>query len=209
MNKSLYTLLFLTCSFQYNYTKLVKGDINAAAGTTFSFIVGFAQFDFAAESSSPRFWTATNDPNITTMPDETKQYGLSFITQTASYLESKYFLAATPMTNPENATIFSFNNSLVTVTTAANPLWGAIFSQFDVSNHKPIFVLTTTLNLLYSVHNIERFASDSTKPNITELLVHDFGTGQEVHAIRGYNETIYAAYSLGAFTDSATPNIAL
>lgn len=208
MNKTLYTLVLLTCYFPNNYTKLVVGDPNATPGTTFSFNVGFTAFDEKSDHSPARWWTATNDPAISGLPDNTKKYGLSFIVQAASYVQPTYSITAFPMTNDGSATIYSVSGANVVATSVPNPLWGGVFSLFDVSFQKPMFTLTSTPNLLYSVHNIEHYEQTSTKPNITELLVHDFGAGQEIHAIRGSVENIYTAYALGAFgaTDS---NIAL
>jgi len=209
MNKILCTLALLTCYFPNNYPILVVGDPNAATGTTFSFNVGFTHFDDKSESSPARWWTATNDPNIGTMPDDTQKYGLSIIVQAASYINPSQSIVAIPMVNQEDATVFSVSGSSVVSSLVPNPLWGGIFSNFDVSNHKPFFTLATTPNLLYSVNNIVHHEAPSTKPNVTELLVYNLGTNQEVQTIRGYNDTVYSAYALGAFTDTNSPNLAL
>lgn len=204
MNKTLCMLTLLTCYVPHIYAKLIVGDPNATSGTTFSFNVGFTQFDDKSDNSPARWWIATDDPSIAGQPDETKIYGLSLIEQAASYFDPRYSITATPMTNKEDATVFSFDGTTVTANSEANPLWGGVFSRFDISNHKPIFTLSTAPNLLYSVQNIERYAQSRSKANITELLVHDFGVGEEIQAVRGYNDSIYAAYSTGSFGTGAS-----
>jgi len=207
MKKIFIPLIFLTSYSSIIQTILVIGD-PAATDSTFSFDVGFVKFDNQTENSAPRFWTATNDTTISTMSDSTKQYGLSIINQTPSFVDPGFQSVAIPMANSEAATIYQLNGSKVDFTVEANPIWGNAFQFFDVTMQKPIFVINGQLNNLYSVDNIERYVTTTTQPNVTELTRYDFGTGQEIGAILGFMDSIYAAHSTGSF-GSGDSNIAL
>lgn len=209
MKKNLISFIFLTSYSTIIQTILVIGDPNAATNSTFSFNVGFVKYDNQTDNSFPRFWTATNDATISTMPDSTKQFGLSIINQTPSYVDSDFKSIAIPMANSELATIFQLNGTEVKLYQEANPIWGNAFELFDVLGQKPIFVINGQLNNLYSAHNIERYVLTTDKPNITELTRYDFGAGQEIGAIHGFMESIYTAYSTGTFGSPNPSNIAL
>ncbi len=208
MKKFLIALIVLTSYSAIIKTILVIGDPHAASDATFSFDVGFIKFDPQTNESAPRFWTATNDTTISTMADNTKQYGLSIIYQTPSFVEPNLQSIAIPMANSEAATIYQLNGSKVDFTVEANPIWGNAFKLFDVINQKPFFVINGQLNNLYSVQNIERYTVTTDKQNITELTRYDFGTGKEIGAILGFMDSIYAAYSTGTFGPGDS-NIAL
>ncbi|MBI2344809.1 hypothetical protein HYV10_01915 [Candidatus Dependentiae bacterium] len=208
MKKNLAILLLLSNYTHFINSKLIVGDPNAAEGTTFSFTVGFIKHEKNSDNSFPRFWTATDDPSIATMPDDTKKYGLSFINQVASYVNPSFQIKATPMTNNGDAIIFETQDSKVTTSKEMNPIWGAAFSLFDITTQKPIFVLQGQLNYLYGVYNIEHHETADSKENITQLLRYNFGTGEQIHALKGYLDGIYAAYSQGTFGLSSS-NIAL
>ncbi len=198
MKKKLAILLILANWTHVSYNKLIIGDPNAADNTTFSFTVGFVKYEDKTQNSFPRFWTATDDPNIANMADDTKKYGLSLINQAPSYLNSEIQIQAIPMTNSGDALIFENKNSTVTSITEPNPMWGAAFKLFDIGLQKPIFVLQDQTNFLYSVHNIEHYEA-SKKENITQLLRYDFGTGKNVNALKSFLNGIYTAYSDGDF----------
>jgi hypothetical protein len=208
MKKILIALIVLTSYSAIIETILVIGDPNASSNATFSFDVGFIKFDPQTDSSAPRFWTATNDATIGTMADSTKQYGLSMINQTPSFVEPNFQSIAIPMANSEAATIFELDGTQVKMSVEANPIWGNFFKFFDVITQKPIFVINGQLNNLYSVHNIERYVITTDKQNITELTRYNFGSGEEIGAILGFMDSIYTAYSTGTFGSGAS-NIAL
>ncbi len=208
MKKKLTILLLLTNYTHISYSKLVIGDPNAAPDTTFSFNIGFVKYEDRTETSFARFWTATNDSNIANMPNDTKKYGLSFVNQVSSYIPQAVQIKATPMTNDGDAIIFEAQDDVVVSPTEPNPIWGAAFNLFDVTMQKPIFVLQNQLNNLYSVHNIEHYDAPSTKENVTHLLRYNFGSGEEIKAIKGFINGIYTAYSQGDF-GTTTSNIAL
>lgn len=207
MKKKLTFLLILANHIPFLHSKLVIGDSNAAPNNTFSFTIGFTKYQDKTETSFARFWSATNDANIANMPDDTKKYGLSFTNQAASYVDPSFEIKATPMTNDEDAIIFELDDNKVISPTEPNPIWGAAFSLFDVVQ-KPIFVLQNQLNNLYSVYNIERYEAPATGENTTQLLRYNFGAGQEIKALKGFINGIYAAYSQGNF-GSTPSNIAL
>lgn len=208
MKKKLTILLLLTNYTHLSYSKLVIGDPNAAPDTTFSFNIGFVKYEDRTENSFARFWTATNDANISTMPNDTKKYGLSFVNQASSYVPPTAQIKAIPMTNDGDAIIFEEQNNTVVSTTEPNPIWGAAFSLFDLTVQKPIFVLQNQLNNLYSVYNIEHYEAPATGDNITQLLRYNFGSAEEIKAVKGFINGIYAAYSQGNF-GTTTSNIAL
>lgn len=208
MKKNLAILLLLSNYTHIINSKLIIGDPNAAEGTTFSFTVGFVKYEAKTANSFARFWTATDDASIATMPDDTKKYGLSFINQVSSYVNPALQIKATPMTNDGDAIVFEVQNFKIISPKIANPIWGAAFSLFDLSAQKPVFVLQGQPNYLYSVHNIEHYDAPNEKDNITQLLRYNFGTGEEIQALKCYINGIYTAYSQGAF-GATTSNIAL
>lgn len=199
MKKIFYIAVFCSIAVSNLNALLVTGDPNAATGETFSFDIGFAGFDTGAEYSSPRLWTAAGSIPST---DAAKPYGLSFTNQFVSYVGSSVFPEATPMTNEEAATVFTYNGTTAAVTLVdPNPIWGKKFHLFNVPSQTPIFVLDDSKNKVYSVLDIQRYATPTTdKPNVTQLLEHDFGVGETTHAIQGYGkEVIFAAHATGAF----------
>jgi hypothetical protein len=208
MKKKIIQLILLTSYSAIIKTILVIGDPNAAANTTFSFNVGFVKYDPKTDNSFPRFWTATNDTSIASMPDDTKQYGLSTIVQTPPYLYPDEKSIATPMANSEPATIYQANGTQVSFTVEPNPIWGNAFQLFDVIMQKPIFVVNGQPSRLYSVYNIERYLTTTTKPNVTDLLRYDFGASEQIGAIHGFMDSVYTAYSTGVFGSGAS-NLAL
>lgn len=205
MKKSLYILTILACSTPQTYTQLVVGDPNAATNTTFSFDVGFVAYDDKSELSPARWWSATNDATIATFPDATKQYGLAYTVQTASYINPDTTIQATPMATSGDATLFAWDGTNVIPSQGPNPIWNGQFTNFDVSNHKPLFTVASAPNILYSVQEIKLFATETeTDVNSTSLLIHDFGAGQQVKTIRGLLDTLYAIYANGAFGSAAS-----
>lgn len=203
MKKIFCLITLLAYSTQQIHTKLISGDINAAPGTSFSVNLGFAAYDIQSENSSARWWLATNDATITTAADETKKFGLSFFNKSLAYVSPNLVMQAVPMANSQDATIYSWNGTTVATSTTPNPIYGGVFSNFIVSNHKPFFTVTQTPTIFYSVHDIQHFESPSTKPNVTDLLSYDFGAGQVIPAISGWNDTGYAAHAVGSFATSA------
>jgi len=205
MKKSLYIFIMLACSTPQIYTQLVIGDPNAAANTTFSFNIGFVSYDDKSDLSPARWWSATNDASIATFPDATKQYGLAYTIQTTSYLNPDTVIQAVPMATSGNATLYSWNGTLVVPSEAPNPIWNGQFTLFDVSNHKPLFTVASAPNILYSVQEIKLYPTETeTDVNSTSLLMHDFGAGQEIKSIRGLLDTLFAIYSNGTFGTAAS-----
>ncbi|HSW75957.1 MAG TPA: hypothetical protein VLG50_02870 [Candidatus Saccharimonadales bacterium] len=210
MNKIFHILVLTSVYCTYLHAPLVIGDSQAATGETFSFDVGFASFDIGSELSFPRLWTATNDPAMNTKSDDVKQYGLSLTNQLSSYVGANVRPIAIPMTNPENAVTFAFNGTTAVIGSIPNPMWGGTFAFFDVSIQKPIFTVTAELNKIYAVENISRYkVTDEKHQNTTDLLVHDFGNGQEVKALLASLNEIYAAHAIGTFGADDTSKIAL
>lgn len=208
MKKSLYILIMLTSSIPNIQTQLVIGDPNAATNTTFSFDVGFVSYEEKSDTSPARWWSATNDAGIAAMSDDTKKYGLAFTIQTASYINPGSIIQATPMATPGNATIYSWNGTTVASTTIANPIFGGVFTNFDVSNHKPFFTIAASPNILYSVQDIKLYEQETeTDVNTTLLLAYDFGAGQQIKTIRGFLDTLYEVYSNGVFGTAASNKI--
>lgn len=205
MKKSLYIFILLICTTTGTKTQLVVGDPNATTGNTFSFDIGFMSYDEKTDTSPARWWVATNDTDIATLPAETQQYGLSFVIKAASYLTPGTVIQATPMATPGNAAVFSWNGSAVTQTSVPNPIYGGVFTNFLVSNHKPVFTVAASPNILYSVQDIKLYAQETeTNVNSTQLLALDFDAytgvnGQEIAAIQGFIDTIYTAYANGVF----------
>ncbi len=201
MKKIFYTTVFLLVATQKINTLLVTGDPEATTGETFSFDVGFAAFDIGSDQSAPRLWVANNDPAMSTKDDTVKPYGLSMIVQLASYVAPGIVPIATPMTNEEAATVFTFDGTTATATAInPNPLWGATFHLFNVAGQYPSFVLDGSKNSFYLVQDIQRYTTPTeTKPNVTQLLRYDFAAGKDIRAIFSYGKTAF-------FTASATTN---
>lgn len=204
MKKIFYTAIFSAIAVCDIQALLVVGDPQAATGDSFSFDVGFAVFDTGSDNSAPRLWIANNDATMSTKPDNVKPYGLCLVNQLASYVLPGIKPIAIAMTNQENATIYTFDGTTATATSQTNPLWGGTFSLFDVSAQKPAFVLTTVPptpdSAVYSVLDIQRLpAQTNPSENKTELLMHDFGAGEQVHALLKLGNTIFAAHATGAF----------
>lgn len=201
MKKIFYITAFSIIAVSKLQALLVTGDPSAAANETFSFDVGFAAFDVGSEYSSPRLWTATNDATMAAKADTVKPYGLSLINQFISYVAPDNFPEAIPMTNQEGATIYTYNGTTASVTSAPNPIWGATFSLFDVPMQTPIFVLTSALNTIYTVVDIQRYETQTAEQqNVTKLIQYDFSAGEQIHALQGYGkDIIFAAHATGAF----------
>lgn len=197
MKKIFYISIFLVFTISNIQALLVTGDPNAAADETFSFDIGFAAFDPKSEQSAPRLWTATNQVIAS---DSIKPYGLSLINQLASYVGTTITPTATPMTNEENATVYTFNGTTASAISVPNPIWGAAFAFFDVSYHKPSFVLANDLSQAYLVQNIERYETQTdTEKNITELLRYDLGAGEQTDALLQFSDSLLLAHSTGGF----------
>lgn len=189
MKKILHITIFLLI-VQFNVLPvLVQGDPLAADGETFSFDVGFGAFDAGSETSAPRLWIANNDATMNSKDDTVKPYGMCYINQFASFVPSGDTPKATPMTNQEAATIYSFDGTTIQIGGAnPNPMWGAQFSLFGVTQQHPYFVLTNTLNLLYVVQDIQRYTeTNPDKANVTKLLSYDCGAGEEIAATLGFS----------------------
>ncbi len=201
MKKIFYITTFCIITASHLQAILITGDPDAAAGETFSFDLGFAAFDLGADYSTPRLWMANNDATMSTKDDTVKPYGLSYATEYASYVAPNTAIQATPMANEENATIFTYDGTTAAVGGGTNPIWGGTFHLFEVPTQKPIFVVTANKNKIYSVLDIQRYENPtSDQHNVTQLLEHDFGVGQETHAIVGHgNDIIFAAHAAGAF----------
>lgn len=200
MKKIFYVTIFSLIFTTDIHTLLVTGDPEAAAGETFSFDVGFAAFDSGSDLSGPRLWVANNDAGMAGKADTVKPYGLSFIYQLASYVPSTTFPSATPMTNQEAATVYTFDGTTASVTSVdPNPIWGATFQLFNVGAQYPTFVLAGSLNSIYQVQDIEHYTTPTTeKPNVTKLIRYDFAVGEQVAAILAYGKTaIFAAHATG------------
>ncbi len=201
MKKIFYITAFSIIAVSNLQAILITGDPSAAAGETFSFDVGFAAFDAGAEYSAARLWIANNDAAMSSKSDTVKPYGLSFAVEYAAYVAPDAVIQATPMANEENATIFTYDGTTAATTGAANPIWGQAFHLFDVPMQKPIFVMAPSKNKLYATLDIQRYENPTDdQKNVTQLMEHDFGVGQETHAIAGYGaDTIFAAHAAGAF----------
>ncbi|MBP6892192.1 hypothetical protein KBB68_01285 [Candidatus Babeliales bacterium] len=206
MKKIFYITAFSVIAVSHLQAILITGDPSAAAGETFSFDLGFAAFDAGTEYSAPRLWMANNDADMSTKSDTVKPYGLSFVNQVISYVPAEIVIQATPMANQENATIYTYNGTTAFVTGAANPIWGGTFHLFEVPIQKPMFVTTSALNKIYSVVDIKRYENPTDdQQNVTQLIEHDFGVGEQTHAISGYgNDVIFAAHAAGAFGSTAS-----
>ena len=206
MKKIFYITTFSIIAVSNLQAILVTGDPSAAAGETFSFDIGFAAFDVGGENSGPRLWIANNDATMAAKADTVKPYGLSLANQYAAYVPPATVIAATPMANEENATIYTYNGTAAFTTSAPNPIWGGTFSLFDVPMQKPIFTLTSAPSKIYSVVDIKHYDNpEGDQQNITQLIEHDFGAGQQVDALVGYGtNTIFAAHSAGAFGATAS-----
>jgi hypothetical protein len=206
MKKIFYITAFSVIAVSNIQAILVTGDPSAAAGETFSFDLGFATFDVGAEYSFPRLWMANNDATMAAKADTVKPYGLSFVNQAISYVPSGTELEAIPMANEENATIYTYDGTTAAATGAANPIWGGTFHLFDVPMQKPIFVVTSALNKIYAVFDIQHYDNPTgDQHNVTQLIEHDFGVGQQTHALIGYgNDVIFAAHAAGAFGSTAS-----
>lgn len=194
MKKVFYITMFSVFTISNLQALLVKGDPLAATNETFSFEVGFATFDAGSDLSAPRLWIASGQAIA---DDSAKPYGLSFVTQLASYVDPGIQPSATAMANEENATIYTFNGTTASSTSATNPIWGNAFHLFDVSKQRPVFSIVGNEQKIYTVQNIERYTNSSK--NITELLEHDFGAGEVTHALVAFADTIFAAHATGSF----------
>ena len=201
MKKLFYITAFSVMTVSNFHAILVTGDPSAAAGETFSFDLGFAAFDVGAEYSSPRLWLANNDATMGAKADTVKPYGLSFALQHAAYVAPDTEIQATPMANEENATIFTYDGTVASMTGAANPIWGGTFHLFEVPLQKPIFVMLASKNKIYATIDIQHYENPTgNQQNITQLMEHDFGVGEETHALAGYGtDVIFAAHAAGAF----------
>lgn len=209
MKNKFFTAIFLLIATTPCKALLVSGDPLAATNETFSFNVGFAAFDPGAEYSSPRLWMANDDADMGSMADSVKPYGLSLVNQAASYVAPGATLQATPMTNQEPATIFSYSGTSATATSISNPMWGARYHLFSVPMQRPLFVLTNAKNKVYLVEDLQRYETPTAeKPNVTALIEYDFGASEQIHALLGYGPSIvFAAHATGAF-GSTTSKIA-
>ncbi|MFA5998480.1 MAG: hypothetical protein WC747_00465 [Candidatus Babeliales bacterium] len=210
MNKIFHILVLTSVYCAHLHAPLAIGDSSATTGETFSFDIGFASFDAGSDTSFPRLWTASNDLAMSTKADSVKQYGLSFINQLSSYVAPNVRPVAIPMANSENAITYAWNGTSAMIGSVANPIWGGIFSFFDVSIQKPVFTVTSDPTKIYAVENLVHYAvTDDNHKNVTELLVHDFGTGDEVKTLLASGNEIYAAHAVGAFGADATSKITL
>lgn len=186
---------------------LAKGDITSTTDS-FSFNIGFAAYDHGeANTSSARLWIASGQA-ITTL--SAMPYGLSHIDKVASYTVQGFQPVAMPDAGPENATIYSWDGTTASLSTASNPIWGAKFLFFDVAGAKPYFVVEMEPTKIYATQKLIHYPTPTeTLKNITELLVHDFGAGDKIQAILPSGSSIYVAHSIGTFGADATSKIAL
>lgn len=203
IKKALYiafTSCFLTSHLE---STIAVGDPAAAPGTTFSFNVGFAQYN--ENQNRPRLWLASSQ---TITDDRAKSYALSYIDQIPAEpianpaTGQQYFPTAWPMANPEGAFVFFYNptTNLVETTNIPNPIYGEAFAFFDMFLNKPVFVMASDLSKVYYGYDIDHPPVGATQRfNKTELLLHDFGSGQNIATLLGANDGIYTAYSSGTF----------
>lgn len=206
IKKALYiafTSCFLTSHLE---STIAVGDPVAAPGTTFSFNVGFAKYN--ENQNRLRLWLASSQ----VITDElAKPYALSYIDQIPAEpianpaTGQQYFPTAWPMANPEGAFVFFYNptKNLVETTNIANPIYGQAFAFFEMFSNKPVFVMANDLSKLYYGYDIDHPPVGATQRfNKTELLLYDFGQGQNIASLLGAYDGIYAAYSSGTFGTS-------
>lgn len=205
MIKKALVITLTSCFFiQYISATLVTGDPNASAGNTFSFDIGHAKL-VATESEQTRLWLAAGQ----TTTGDTQKYALSFVQRISAepLVNPITGLLNTPtvtaMANPENATVYTYNSGTdkVTSSNVANPIYGAQFNLFDISGNKPVFTLgAAPNNNIYMTHNIERYETPiEGKSNVTELLLHDLGAGEQAAALSTFGNDIFVAHAPGAF----------
>lgn len=201
IKKTVYVII-ATCFFMHHVQAVVvSGD---AAGDTFSFEVGHAVF-VQSENEGSRLWLASGE---TITSEDSKKYALSFVQQIGP--EPLFNVAtgqqlvptATPMGNEGSATIYVVDGNQVRSTTESNPIFGAHFSFFGIFGVRPAFVVSTALNKLYLVHDLEHFENPvDNQVNKTELLLHNLGPGEETAALHVTSANIFVAHADGTFGD--------
>lgn len=209
--KKIFQILLLSSAYCFQLqAPLAKGDPSAAEGETFSFDIGFAKFGYKEDLITARLWTASGDPAMSSYPDSVKPYGLSYTQHLASYVPSTIVPIAIPMANEENATIYSFDGKKVNASSVTNPIWGAQFLHFDVASGKPVFVVASEPGKVYAVQDLERYAVQTDRhKNTTNLLLYDFGAGQNVRSLLASLQSFYVAHSVAPFGTDNSSKIAL
>lgn len=198
------TQITLACCFFITSLQAVvaTGDENAASGDTFSFSIGHAKFEMS--SNRHRLWLAATDSSLVNQPQNVKKFGLSYVDEIPAEplvnqkTKETWIPIASPLANEEDAIIFTYDSDVkkVSASKTTNPIYGASFSFFDIPANKPAFVTTDALTKVYYTQDIQHFneQTDENK-NKTELLVHDFGTGNEVKSLVAVGSGVFAAHA--------------